>query len=115
MPLNKYRSTTRRSLLATGATLPRADNRERPRDPRPGSFVAGLGLFRRRARQGAPPGAREGRGPSAEARAPGLYDLSTDPGETRNLAREQPELARRLKDRLALLADVIAQEQPLPR
>jgi arylsulfatase A-like enzyme len=47
--------------------------------------------------------------------SPGLYDLSTDPGEARNLLREQPEMAVRMKDRLRLLADIIAQEQPLPR
>ena len=47
--------------------------------------------------------------------APGLYDLLADPGETRNLIPEQPEQARRLKDRLALLADIVSKEQPLPR
>ena len=47
--------------------------------------------------------------------APGLYDLAADPGETRNLIPEQPEQARRLKDRLALLADIVSKEQPLPR
>ena len=33
--------------------------------------------------------------------APGLYDLTVDPGEARNLIPGQPEQARRLKDRLA--------------
>ena len=47
--------------------------------------------------------------------APGLYDLLADPGETRNLIPEQPEQARRLKDRLALLADILSQDQALPR
>ena len=47
--------------------------------------------------------------------APGLYDLSSDPGEARNLIPEQPEQARRLKDRLALLADIVSKEQPVPR
>ena len=47
--------------------------------------------------------------------APGLYDLSVDPGEARNLIPEQPEQARRLKDRLALLADIVSKEQPVPR
>ena len=47
--------------------------------------------------------------------APGLYDLSVDPGEARNLIPEQPEQARRLKERLALLADIVSKEQPVPR
>ena len=47
--------------------------------------------------------------------APGIYDLLADPGETRNLIPEQPEQARRLKDRLALLADILSQDQALPR
>jgi hypothetical protein len=29
-----------------------------------------------------------------------LYDLATDPGETRNLATEQPSLVRELRDEL---------------
>ena len=47
--------------------------------------------------------------------APGLYDLSVDPGEARNLIPEQPEQARRLKERLALLADIVSKGQPVPR
>ena len=47
--------------------------------------------------------------------SPGLYDLSSDPGETRNLIPEQPEEARRLKDRLELLADILSKDEPLPR
>lgn len=47
--------------------------------------------------------------------ATGLYDLEADPGEAHNLFVEQPELARRLENRLAFLADLIATESPLPR
>jgi len=32
-----------------------------------------------------------------------LYDLDRDPGERQNVAKEHPEVVRRLKDRLAAL------------
>jgi arylsulfatase A-like enzyme len=44
-----------------------------------------------------------------------LFDLQADPGETRNLFDERPELARQMKDRLATLADLVATQAPIPR
>ncbi len=38
--------------------------------------------------------------PGAKAPGPGLYHLADDPGETKNLATDQPETARRLADLL---------------
>lgn len=45
---------------------------------------------------------------------PTLFDLEADPGETRDLYAERPELARTLGERLGQLEDEIAQGAPSP-
>ena len=48
------------------------------------------------------PGARQtGRKPQAANAGPALFDLSSDLGETRNLAAERPEKVKELQELLA--------------
>jgi arylsulfatase A-like enzyme len=47
--------------------------------------------------------------------ATNLFDLSVDPGETRNLYVERPDLSRQMDARLNELADLVASLAPLPR
>jgi arylsulfatase A-like enzyme len=44
-----------------------------------------------------------------------LFDIVADPGETKNLLAERPELARQMKERLVYLADLVSAQEPLPR
>ncbi len=44
-----------------------------------------------------------------------LYDLGNDPGESRNLAREQPDRARKMHVRLRAWREEIGASMPTPR
>lgn len=46
---------------------------------------------------------------------PGLFDLEADPGEERDLSRSQPELTRRVLDRLDALAAAVGDGAPAPK